>query len=110
MMRLYAKLGQYYLATQKWKEAEAVYQKLANRKPGSEVPQILLGEFYTFLGAGAKALEHFQKAVELNPQSKPARNAVINFYLDNRKWDDAEKKLVSAALEEKSKDLLAQVF
>ena len=86
-----------------------MYQKFSNRKPESETPQILLGEFYTFLGAGAKALEHFQKAVALNPKSKPARNALIHYYLDNRKWDDAEK-LISEALEENKNDLLAQVF
>ena len=54
-------------------------------------------------------MEHFQKAVELKPESTSARNAVINFYLDNRKWDDAEL-LVSAALEQNKNDLLAKVF
>ena len=106
---LYAKLGKYYLATQKWKQAEEVYKKLGDQKPDSETPQILLGEFYTFVGDGPKALEHLKKAVALNPKSKPARNALINFHLDNRKWADAEK-LISAALEKSKNELLVQVF
>ena len=56
-----------------------------------------------------KRLAHFQKGVELNPKSEPARNSLINFHLDNRQWDDAEK-LVKPALETKSKDLVAKVF
>jgi len=106
---LYAKLGTYYLVTQQWKHAEEVYQNFASRKPDSETPQILLGEFYTYFGAGFNALEQFKEAVELNPQSRPARNVLINFYLDNRQWDDAEP-LILAVLDKNKKDLLGQVF
>jgi tetratricopeptide (TPR) repeat protein len=105
----YVKLARYYQATQKWKETEEVYQRLATRKPASEIPEILLGEFYTFMGDGAKALAHFQKGVELNPKSEPARNSLINFHLDNRQWDDAEK-LVNSAVETRSKDPMIKVF
>ena len=106
---LYVKFGQYFLATQQWKKAEAVYLKFATQKPKSEAPQLLLGEYYTFLGAGSKALEYFKNAVALNPESRQAQHAVTNFYLDNRKWDDAEA-LISMALKENKKDLIAQVF
>jgi tetratricopeptide (TPR) repeat protein len=105
----YAKLAGYYQATQKWKEAEEVYQLLATRKPASEIPQILLGEFYTFMGDGSKALAHYQKGVELNPESDPARNSLINFYLDNRQWDDAEK-LVKPLLEVRSRSIVTKIF
>ncbi len=106
---LYRKFGQYFLSTQQWKKAEEVYLQFATQKPKGEAPQLLLGEYYTFLGVGSKALEHFKKAVILNPESRPAQHAMTNFYLDNRKWDDAET-LVSAALKENKKDLIAQVF
>ena len=106
---LYVKVARYYQATQKWKEVETVYQRLATRKPASEIPQILLGDFFTFMGDGAKALTHYQKGVEFNPKSDQARNSLINFHLDNRQWDDAEK-LVKPAVEAKSKDLETQVF
>ena len=65
---LYVKLARYYQATQKWKETEEVYQRLATRKPASEIPQILLGEFYTFMGDGAKALSAFSKGGGVKPQ------------------------------------------
>ena len=106
---LYAKLGKYYLATQKWKAAEEVYQKFAKQKPESDIPQVLLGDFYTFLGSGPKALEHFQKAIDLNPTSIPARNALLNFYLDNRNWKNAEE-LIAAALQKTKTDPLVQTF
>ncbi|MDH5774849.1 MAG: tetratricopeptide repeat protein, partial [Nitrospirota bacterium] len=106
---LYAKLGQYYLGTQQWKKAEEVYQQLANRQPQLETPQMLLGEYYTYMGSGSKALEHFQKAVELKPQSEPARQALINFHLDNQQWDEAEK-LIQSSKENSKKNIVQQVF
>ena len=105
----YVKLAGYYQTTQKWKEAEEVYQRLANHKPASEIPQILLGEFYTFMGDVAKAAVHFQKGVELNPKSDPARNSLINFYLDNQQWHEAEK-LLKPLLETKSKSIMTMIF
>ena len=106
---LYAKFGIYFLATQQWEKTEEVYLKFATQKSMSETPQLLLGEYFTFLGAGSKALEHFKNAAHLNPDSKPSQHAVMNFYLDNRQWDDAET-LVSAALQENENDLVARVF
>lgn len=58
---LTVKVAKYYQASQQWKEAEEVYQRLATRKPANEIPQILLGDFYTFMGDGAKALSHFKR-------------------------------------------------
>ncbi|MDR4483501.1 MAG: tetratricopeptide repeat protein [Nitrospirales bacterium] len=106
---LYVKLASYYQATQKWKESEEVYQLLATRNPTSEMPQILLGEFYTFMGDRAKALAHFQSGVELNPKSDPAKHSLINFYLDHQQWDDAEN-LVKSLSEAKSKNIVTKVF
>ncbi|WNM64036.1 tetratricopeptide repeat protein [Candidatus Nitrospira neomarina] len=105
----YVKIAGYYQTNQKWKETEEIYQRLATRKPASEVPQMFLGEFYTFIGDGAKASAHFQKGVELNPKSDPARNSLINFYLDNRQWDDVEK-LMKPLLEAKSKSIVTKIF
>ena len=106
---LTVKVAKYYQASQQWKEAEEVYQRLATRKPANEIPQILLGDFYTFMGDGAKALSHFQKGVEINTKSDQARYALINFHLDNRQWDEGEK-LLTPVLAAKSKDLVPKVF
>jgi tetratricopeptide (TPR) repeat protein len=70
---------------------------------------ILLGDLNTELGQRGKALNSYQKAVEVNADSVSARDKLIDHYLDTGQLDEAERR-VTPILEKNAKDLAGRFF
>jgi tetratricopeptide (TPR) repeat protein len=84
-------------------------QRLAAQKPRDERPLIHLGDFFAWLGQPDKALAHYQKAREVNPNSTIARDKLIAHYLDAGNTVEAEPR-IKAILEKNNKELMGRFF
>jgi len=78
----YIREGDYTTALRKLLEAEKLYSKDPHL-------QYDLGMVYMAKEKPDMAIDHFKKAVELNPDYTPAKNSLGTAYLAQKKWDDA---------------------
>src|SRR5574341_352198 len=106
---VYLKLGGYYRLVGRWSDARKVYEQLAARKPQDVQAQLILGEYLIYTRQPEPALTAFQQAVKANEKSVPARNRLIDFYLDLGKLETAEP-MIKAILAKHPNDLSGQYF
>lgn len=105
----YVKLAGHYQRLAKLPEGEAVLQKLAARKPQADTPQILLGDYFIFVGQTDKALDSYRRATKITPSSTNARDKLIAHYLDTGNIAEAEP-LVNTLREKDSHDTMGRFF
>ena len=71
-----------------------VRDHLADESPEVSVvrfpePKLALGDFYAMMGQGDKALGAYEQVLAINPTV--AREKIIEYYLDAKKPDEAER-------------------
>lgn len=101
----YNNLGNYYLLENKYDQAIESYTKALNLKPNFEYAHFNLASVYRRMGAFNKALEHYDKTVQLfaqgrslNPSSRPgilpeAHNSMGYIYTSMGRFDQAYAQL-----------------
>ena len=107
--QIYLRLASLYQRYNKFTEAETTLRKLAAVKPQAENPHIYMGDYFTWLGQPDKALDSYQRAIEINPGSVFARDKIISNLLDRGKTSEAETK-VKEILAKNNRDLMGRFF
>ena len=77
-------LGRLLLLENKFSEAEKVYQSILKARPDYAAGQISLGLAYYSRRMKDKAMESFQKALEINPKQLDALNYVVTMYMEEK--------------------------
>ena len=85
--------GKQALEARDWKQAAGRFAKAALRDPGNADLQNYLGYSYRHLGRYELALEHYQRALEIDPRHKGAHEYIGEAYLETGDLASAERHL-----------------
>ncbi|MBN2057002.1 tetratricopeptide repeat protein, partial [bacterium] len=78
--RLYLNLSNILAAAGKFAKAEAAIRHAHDLAPLDPVPLVNLGDLLQRLGDGPGALEHYEQALQLNPQSPSLLRKMLAVY------------------------------
>ncbi len=80
-----------YQRNQEWQNAGAQWLATEKVSPNSPQNNNNLGDYYTKIGDIPKAIQHFQRAIELNPGYAHAYHNLANIYARSNQLDLAEE-------------------
>lgn len=86
-------LGEAYIASGDWDGAKHIFEDLVGGNPNKFEYQYNLGLTYKFFGKTEKALQAFQKALEIKPADAECRFALGQAFLWDGRLDEAEREL-----------------
>jgi tetratricopeptide (TPR) repeat protein len=84
-------LGTYYRAIGQWPQAEQAYQAAIRVEPQNGQAYLLLGQFFVLQKQPEAAIQHMQRALELNPASLEIKKHLIYVLLTQERTAQAER-------------------
>ena len=88
-------LAQVELARRDWTGAEAITESTLEASPDNAEARVLMGSIQLAVGAPDQALESFKLAIAKQPTSVVGYQALANFYIGEKKFDEALKVIGS---------------
>lgn len=85
-----------FVENRHWKNEEAFYAHTAGANPSSSRPVFNMGKVFEERGENEKALERFDRAIEMKPDSAPYHWTRGHLYRKMGKWAKAEEDLLAA--------------
>jgi Tfp pilus assembly protein PilF len=80
-----------------WRNSESLYQRAINVTENNYVAEYSLGEYLMDLpGRGLEAVNHFERALRIKPESADARNSIGAYMLQNGRDGEARSQFEAA--------------
>jgi tetratricopeptide (TPR) repeat protein len=112
---LYYTIGNAFSALGQEEGARAAYEEALADPTFATTPDLAaqghknLGTSFERLGHEERAVEHYRKALQLNPQLPEAHNALAQFYIRRGEWNDALAHLDQAVFTDSTRTKAAGV-